>query len=322
MIRSLAHEGLIWFDIEHLQKEDVESLAEKYGLHPLNVEDSLSKRQLSKIDDHGNHIFVLYHFPVYTGKSMAIAPSQVSFFVGNDFLISVHEPELGSMGRLFQACEQDPTRRAGVMKSSARLLYHIADALADDLFPFLQKVEENLELISDKVFDERQSVAVQLSSQRRTIGDLRRIISPLRRLATDSASKLQRFSGHEDLSEYFDDVTDHVEKAWEILEGTKETIEIYKDTDNILSLELTNKVLVNSSHRCWNALWNEHPNAWFPCSRTRNLSGNLHDILDRNCCICIAGVSPTVLLQKERLALARQLTLLLQLAFWTIQALS
>ncbi|MCL4519513.1 MAG: magnesium transporter, partial [Thaumarchaeota archaeon] len=127
---------------------------------------------------------------------------------------------------------------------SARLLYHIADALADDLFPFLQKVEENLELISDKVFDERQSVAVQLSSQRRTIGDLRRIISPLRRLATDSASKLQRFSGHEDLSEYFDDVTDHVEKAWEILEGTKETIEIYKDTDNILSLELTNKVLV------------------------------------------------------------------------------
>ncbi|MDG6904643.1 MAG: hypothetical protein JRN20_02530 [Nitrososphaerota archaeon] len=36
---------------------------------------------------------------------------------------------------------------------------------------------------------------------------------------------------------------DHIEKTWETLEQSKETIEIYKDTDNILSIETTNNVL-------------------------------------------------------------------------------
>ena len=246
MIRTLTHNRLSWIDIEHPQKSEIDSLAQTYSLHPLNVEDCLSKRQLSKLDDHDEQIFVLFHFPLHASaeSSYAVISSQVSFFLGSDFIISVHEPEPSSIGKLFLACSEDPKRKSSVMKSSARLLYQIMDLLVDDLFPILQKVEENLEDISDKVFDERRSVALHLSSLRRAIGDLRRIISPLRRLVGESALKSERFAKGEDLSEYFDDVRDHVEKAWEMLEGAKETIEIYKDTDNILSIETTNKVLL------------------------------------------------------------------------------
>ena len=42
---------------------------------------------------------------------------------------------------------------------------------------------------------------------------------------------------------YYDDVRDHVDKAFEILEESKETIEIYKDTDNMMSTEKTNRIL-------------------------------------------------------------------------------
>lgn len=243
MIRRLSFEGLTWLDLENPKKEDMNGLTQEYALHPLNIEDSLSKRQLSKVEDHNDHIFVLFHYPMPGKNSQKISSTQISFFLGANFLISIHDTELQSITRLFNLCEQDSQRRSTTMKSTARLLYQILDGLVDDILPFLQKVEENLEEISDKVFDERKSVAAQLSYQRRAIVDLRRIISPLRRIATDAALKSQRFSKNEDLSEYFGDVIDHIEKTWETLEQSKETMEIYKDTDSILSIETTNKVL-------------------------------------------------------------------------------
>ena len=53
---------------------------------------------------------------------------------------------------------------------------------------------------------------------------------------------IQRFS-EEDLAPYFDDVKDHIDKAIEILEESKETVEIYKDTDFMHVTDKSNKIL-------------------------------------------------------------------------------
>ena len=65
---------------------------------------------------------------------------------------------------------------------------------------------------------------------------------PLRRTVIDLSKDVQRFS-KEDMSLYFKDVLDHIEKVYEALEEAKETVEIYKDTDFMLSNEKTNKIL-------------------------------------------------------------------------------
>jgi magnesium transporter len=59
------------------------------------------------------------------------------------------------------------------------------------------------------------------------------------------ARNVKRFSGGEDdgLALYYDDVIDHIDKVIETLEESRETMEIYKDTDFVLSNEKTNKVL-------------------------------------------------------------------------------
>jgi magnesium transporter len=53
---------------------------------------------------------------------------------------------------------------------------------------------------------------------------------------------VQKFS-EEDLTLYYDNVNDHIDTVIEILEESRETIEIYKDTDFMLSTEKTNKIL-------------------------------------------------------------------------------
>ncbi len=54
---------------------------------------------------------------------------------------------------------------------------------------------------------------------------------------------LQCQKSEEDLALYFDDVKDHIDKVIEVLEESKETIEIFNDTDFMLSTEKSNKIL-------------------------------------------------------------------------------
>jgi magnesium transporter len=68
-------------------------------------------------------------------------------------------------------------------------------------------------------------------------------VIPLRRTVVELTTRdVQRFS-KEDLTLYFKDVQDHIEKIFEALEEARETVEIYKDTDFMLSQEKTNKIL-------------------------------------------------------------------------------
>jgi magnesium transporter len=64
----------------------------------------------------------------------------------------------------------------------------------------------------------------------------------LKRTILELSKETQRFS-EEDLTLYFDDVRDHVDKLIEILDEAKETVEIFKDTDFMLSTEKSNKIL-------------------------------------------------------------------------------
>lgn len=112
----------------------------------------------------------------------------------------------------------------------------------DDLLHILMKVEGNLDDIEDLVFDEKTAVAREISMLRREITTIRRIVYPLKWTIFVISKEVQQFST-EDLTPYFDDVRDHIDRIVEVLDESKETIEIFKDTDFMLSIEKSNKIL-------------------------------------------------------------------------------
>jgi magnesium transporter len=239
---SISHNGITWLHIEKPTQKEIDFLAHSYNFHHLNLEDCLSKRQLTKVESHEDYIFILLHIPSYYDREGLIVSDQISIFLGKNYLVTLHNGETKQLVDMFQACRDDSGRCTMFMsKSPAHLLYSIMDNLVDNLFPILDKIMNDLDEIEDRVFDEKVSAVREISRLRREIGDIRRIVSPLRRLIMDLATGTQLTA--RDLSLYFKDVKDHIEKVWETLEEAKETIEIYMDTDYILSAEKTSRVL-------------------------------------------------------------------------------
>ena len=108
-------------------------------------------------------------------------------------------------------------------------------------------IVRNIDDIEDAVFDDKVAVVKEITILRREITTLRRVMLPLKRIMLEITSRdVKKFSSdaeEEDLISYFDDVNDHISKVLEALDESKETIEIYKDTDFMLSTEKTNKIL-------------------------------------------------------------------------------
>ena len=237
-----------WIDLQNPDRNDVEKLAEKYNFNELNIEDCMTKFELPKLDSYDDHFFVILHFPPLSQKVGISKNSQLSIFVGKDFLVTVHQGDLKPLVDLVNICKSDsdePRKRRLLEQSSGHLLHEIIDVLVDDLLHTSRKIIANLDEMEDRVFDETKPVARSIALLRREINRLRRIANPLKKFVLEIAKNVKRHSEREDeeLTLFFDDVIDHIDKVIETLEESRETMEIYKDTDFVLSTEKTNKVL-------------------------------------------------------------------------------
>ena len=246
-IETIQGEKFVWIDLQNPDRNDVEKLAEKYNFNALNIEDCMTKFELPKLDSYDDHFFVILHFPPLAQKIGISKNSQLSIFVGKDFLVTVHQGDLKPLVELVEICKTsvDQQRKDRLLgKSSGLLLHEILDVLVDDLLHTSRKIIANLDDIEDRVFDETKPVARSIALLRREINRLRRIANPLKKFVLEIAKHVKRFSDNdEELTLFYDDVIDHIDKVIETLEESRETMEIYKDTDFVLSTEKTNKVL-------------------------------------------------------------------------------
>ena len=167
--------------------------------------------------------------------------SQLSMFVGRDYLVTVHQGDLQPLNEMV-GLYQNPSVK-DMEKTPGFLVHSIVDMLVDDLQHMSRKIIANLEDMEDQVFSDTNSVARSIAQLRRDINKLRRMVTPLKKFVDEISIDIKRLEKGTSLELYFDDVIDHLDKVIETLEESRETMEIYKDTDFMLSTEKTNKVL-------------------------------------------------------------------------------
>lgn len=242
-INKITWKNLTWVNIERPTRREMDYLAQNYPFHPLDLDDCLSKVQLPKIDEYENYLFIILHFPVFDHVTRITRPSQISMFLGKDFVVTVHNGDLKPFAALPTRCQQDDQVCDGYLgKDSGYLMYRIVDVLVDYCFPMVKKTLSNLDEIEDKVFDDKVNASRDVAVLRRDIAAQRRIIGPIKMVVGDLERKAQHYT-QADLKVYFGDINDHLARLWSNLDECQETIDIYKDADYLLSQERTNRIL-------------------------------------------------------------------------------
>src|SRR5881409_3713233 len=246
-VAELSADGLTWIHLDPpIDPETVNTLRARFGWHPLDVEDVLSKRQRPKVDDYvdDGYLFGVLHFPAYDKNVQRLNAGELDFFLGPDYLITISNVDLLPVTRLFNHVQEDERFRAQLFsKGSGRLLYEVLDDLFDYCFPILDKIGFKLDSLEDDVFEGRSEEVVRdISNVKQEIISYRKIIKPERTTLRLLERHVERFLP-EELELYFDDIVDAAERIWDILDNYKEVVEALEDTNESVISHRQNDVL-------------------------------------------------------------------------------
>jgi magnesium transporter len=245
-IHELTAGGLTWVDVVNPDLTVAQHLSARFGWHPLDVEDIVSKRQRPKVDDYEDdgYLFAVLHFPVYDKAIQRLNAAEIDIFIGQDYLVTLPNRELLPVTRLFGRCEADDEYREQLFaKGSGRLLYEVLDDLFDYCFPILDKIGHKLDRIEDDMFEGyAEDVVRDISNVKQEIISYRKVMKPERTTLRALERRVDRFLP-EELELYFDDLNDAAERIWDQLDNYKEVVEGLESTNESVISHRQNDVL-------------------------------------------------------------------------------
>jgi magnesium transporter len=250
-LAELRSDGLTWIHLERPTFDEAQQLAERFGWHPLDVEDIMSRRERPKVDVYSEeeatgYLFAVLHFPVYNANVGRLDAGELDVFVGPDYLVTLPSVDLKPVRRLFQRCEENEQLRHNLFsRGSGRLLYEVLDDLYDYCFPILDKIGTKLRQIDEEIDDvePRAKERVRdIHKVKQEIISYRKIVRPQRPTLRQLERQIERFLPQE-LELYFDDIVDASERIWDNLDNYKEVVEALEDTNESLISHQQNDIL-------------------------------------------------------------------------------
>jgi magnesium transporter len=215
--------GSKWIDVLHPTEEEMKQLGERYGLHKLAIEDCLHVDQRPKLEEYPNHQFiVLQGFTASPDNVCELTLHEHHFFLGPDWLISVHELPFDGLEQVRQRVRNEP--QATIERGVDFMLYLLADTLVDRNFPVLDKFNDELEDLESAVFEKPSPDQLQrIFELKRALVTLRRVLSPQRDvlgfLARRGIPNIQ-----ERAALYFRDVYDHLVRLYEQIDAGRDLV--------------------------------------------------------------------------------------------------
>ncbi|MBL8002335.1 MAG: magnesium/cobalt transporter CorA [Flavobacteriales bacterium] len=146
-----AQDGSItWLDIDGLDDDTmIRTVGERYGLHPLLLEDVLNFDHRPKVEEFQDTLFVVARMLSLDEETGGIEMEQVSFVLSRGMLISFQERP----GDILEPIRERIRRNLGrVRKHGADyLLYALLDVIVDNYFLIVENLGERIQELERKV---------------------------------------------------------------------------------------------------------------------------------------------------------------------------
>lgn len=214
--------GHLWVDIDNCDPAQVEFLKGIDGLHPLAVEDALQRKTRPKIEEYPNCLFVVIlgvRFHERTPDPYDLENYDLCFFLSRNVVITVHAGDSRPVDAVAERIAKNPDL---LDRGSDRLVHAIMDGSIDEYFPLLDRLEEFVDDLEQRVIIDFDQRALQdIFAVKRLVLSLRRHIGPEREVFNVLTNRPSVLLSPESQI-YFRDIYDHVLRI-------NDSIDTYRD---------------------------------------------------------------------------------------------
>lgn len=195
----------------------IERIGQHFGIHPLVLEDIVTRGQRAKLEDYDDHLYIVLKMLYFDPATVNLRGEQVSLIVGKRFVLSFLEDP----GDLFDLIrERIRTRKGRICRMGADFLaYALLDVVIDHYFVVLDTFGELTEAVEEAIIKGPTSQTVtRLNTLRRELVFARRTMWPVREVMS-AFSRVESDLVDPEIRPFLRDAYDHAVQVIDVLES-------------------------------------------------------------------------------------------------------
>lgn len=215
-----------WIDVNGIHETKlIENIGQKFGIHPLVIEDIVNTEQKPKIEAfEGQHIFLTFKMIHVDGPENAnIYKEHISFILGPRFVLSFQE-ELSN--DIFQTVLNRLEASIGKTRKNGSdyLLFALMDVVIDNYFIVLEKLGMSLDTIEDSILSNSNDMSLMdIYNLKGELINFRRAIWPLREMINQLIREENPLIKKETIP-YYRDLYDHIIQIIDTIDSYREVL--------------------------------------------------------------------------------------------------
>ena len=220
-VTSRAAGCLVWADALSPSEHELAWLQSAFHLHPLEMDDIRGRNERPKVDDFGDHLFVVLIAAVRQDPDAQLNLTEMHIVVAPGRIVTIRDRSLPAVEALANRCRERPELAQG---DAGTLFYRLCDAAVDSYFPLLDQLDEDIDHLETSIIEHADSGTVSdIFSLKRDLNILRRVLGPLRDLMQALAGPHGPQLGDE-AKLYLRDVYDHAVRITEQVDAYRDTV--------------------------------------------------------------------------------------------------
>jgi magnesium transporter len=211
----------VWVALYDPAAADLDEMRKQFRLHPLAVEDARSGHQRPKIEEYGDCLFAVLHMIEPVDGEFRVG--EVAIFAGPNYVLSVRSGAEKGFQEVRSRCEREPDL---LRQGSGYVLYALMDAVVDRYFPLLDRIENELDDIEQRIFAPTSSPRANIEA----LYDLKQRLMTMKHAVAPLLEAVSNLSGARvpamcaGIREYFRDVSDHLQRLNQTADSVRDSV--------------------------------------------------------------------------------------------------
>jgi magnesium transporter len=233
-LRTCPDDGrsFAWIGMLRPGRDEIDAVADEFGLHELAVEDTVNAHQRPKLERYGDTTFVVLRPARYVDPVEVIKLGEVHLFLGPEFAITVRHADEPDLSVVRRCLEDDPELLA---HGPYAVLWGVLDRVVDDYVPVLDGLQDDIDQIEEQVFEGDTRVSKRIYQLVRQVIVFHRAVEPLRDIFAQLRWRFGKQGEDTDLElrRRMRDVEDHATRVLERIENYRALL------DNLVTVNST-----------------------------------------------------------------------------------
>ena len=220
----VSNDGTLWVDLDVSDPAQAALLSDVFKFHPLAVEDATNPKSRVKVDEYPDFLIVVARvvsFRESTADPYDLDTANLTIFITKHAIVTAHTEALPVVQSLIDTLRVNPDVLA---RGPARLAHMVLDAAVDAYFPVLDRLDEFVDDLEQRVFGKFDEELLQeIFEVKRLVISLRRYLAPQREVLSQLTMRPSAFLSQE-AQFYFRDVYDHMLRITDALDSYRDLL--------------------------------------------------------------------------------------------------